>query len=167
MENRRRGMFFGKQMPFVNPAGDVVRRYHGFYFSWAIVYTFWYHPVETTPGHLAGYAYMSLLLLQSSLFFTRYHVNRWWTMFLEILFVIHGALIAWFVMNPGDHQFWSMFMFGGVGIFLVTHLHGLGLSTRGKWAIAAPVLAVLAAFYGTFPQYLLDTTPGVILWRRR
>ena len=155
MENRRRGLWFGKPVAALNTAGDAVRRYHGYYFSWAIIYTFWYHPVETTPGHLAGYAYMSLLLLQSSLFFTRFHVNRWWTMFLETLFVVHGALIAWYVMNPGDHRFWSMFLFGGVGVFLVTHLYGLGLSSRGKWAIALPLIAVLVAFYGVFPETLM------------
>lgn len=155
MENRRRGLFFGKVVPILNAPGDVVRRYHGYYFSWAIIYTFWYHPVEITPGHLAGYAYMSLLLLQSSLFFTRYHTNRWWTMFLETLFVIHGALIAWYVMNPGDHRFWSMFIFGGVGVFLVTQLHGLGLSTRGKLAIALPLIALTVGFYAVFPETVM------------
>jgi hypothetical protein len=151
MENRRRGLFFGRPVAILNTAGDAVRRYHGYYFSWAIIYTFWYHPVETTPGHIAGYAYMALLMLQSSLFFTRYHTNRWWTMFLECLFVIHGALVAWYLMNPGDHRFWSMFLFGGVGIFLITHLHGLGLSTRGKWLIAAPLITLLIVFYAMFP----------------
>ena len=68
MENRRRGLFLGHRIPQLMGAGDTVRRYHGYYFSWAIIYTFWYHPVEMTPGHLAGFAYMSLLLLQSSLF---------------------------------------------------------------------------------------------------
>lgn len=155
MENRRRGLIFGKPVPILNTAGDAVRRYHGYYFSWAIIYVFWYHPVETTPGHLAGYAYMALLLLQSSLFFTRYHTNRWWTMFLETLFVIHGAMVAWYLMNPGQHMFWSMFLFGGVGLFLLTHIHGLGLGSRAKWAIALPLLAILAVFYIRYPENLM------------
>jgi hypothetical protein len=158
MENRRRGLFFGKSVPILNTPGDAVRRYHGYYFSWAVIYTFWYHPVETTPGHLAGYAYMALLLLQSSLFFTRYHTNRWWTMFLEFLFVIHGALVAWYIMNPGQHVYWSMFLFGGIGIFLITHLHGLGLTTRGKWMIAVPLLLTLVAFYAVFPDTLIGVS---------
>jgi len=83
MENRRRGLFFGKKVKFMFQAGEAVRRYHGYYFSWAIIYTFWYHPIEITQGHLAGFAYMFLLFLQSSLFFTRYHINRWWTMSLN------------------------------------------------------------------------------------
>ncbi len=155
MENRRRGLFFGKSIESLNTVGDALRRYHGYYFSWAIIYTFWYHPVEMTSGHLAGFAYMFLLLLQSSLFFTRYHTNRWWTMFLESLFVIHGALVAAFIMNPGDHQFWSMFLFGGMAIFLITQLHGLGLSRSGKLKIALPIIAILAVFYAIYPQYWL------------
>ncbi len=155
MENRRRGLFFGARVPLLDGPGEIVRRYHGYYFAWAICYTFWYHPVEMTPGHLAGFAYMSLLLLQSSLFFTRYHTNRWWTMFLETLFVVHGALVAYFIMNQGDNGPWSMFLFGGVAVFLITQLHGLGLGTRGKLAIATPLVAVMSAFYWTFPETLI------------
>jgi hypothetical protein len=155
MENNRRGLFFGYRVPALASTGEVVRRYHGYYFSWAIIYTFWYHPVEMTSGHLAGFAYMSLLLLQSSLFFTRFHVNRWWTMLLETLFVIHGALVAWYIMSREQMGPWAMFLFGGVSVFLITQLHGLGLSTRGKWAVALPLLAVMAGFYAIFPETLL------------
>ena len=158
MENRRRGLFFGKSIKSMNRVGDTLRVYHGYYFSWAIIYTFWYHPVEITSGHIAGFAYMFLLLLQSSLFFTRYHTNRWWTMFLEVVFVVHGALVAAFLMNPGDHQFWSMFLFGGMAIFVITQLHGLGLSRAGKIKLAAPVVAVIAAFYIAYPELTLGIT---------
>ena len=24
----------------------VAKRYHGYVFSWAVIYTFWYHPME-------------------------------------------------------------------------------------------------------------------------
>ena len=158
MENRRRGLFFGYPAPFLDTAGEAVRRYHGYYFSWAIIYTFWYHPVEMTAGHLAGFAYMNLLLLQGSLFFTRYHTNRWWTMFLETLFVIHGALVAWFIMNRDEVGPFSMFLFGGVAVFLITQMHGLGLSTRMKWAIALPLIGIMAAFYSQFPEVLMGVT---------
>jgi len=158
MENRRRGLFFGKGIALLDGPGEVVRRYHGYYFSWAIIYTFWYHPVEMTPGHIAGFAYMSLLLLQSSLFFTRFHVNRWWTMFLETLFVVHGALVAYYIMVDGQGGPWHMFLFGGVAVFLITQLHGLGLGTRGKLAIALPLLAAMVVFYSSYPDQLVGVT---------
>jgi hypothetical protein len=153
MENRRRGMVFGKGVKAINTVGDSVRRYHGYYFSWAIIYTFWYHPIEMTSGHIAGFAYMFLLLLQSSLTFTRFHTNRVWTMFLETLFFVHGALVAAFIMNPGEHQYWSQFLFGGMATFLITQLHGLGLDTRGKLIVAAPMVAAMATFYAFYPEH--------------
>lgn len=152
MENRRRGLVFGRKFEFMFEAGDVVRRYHGYYFSWAIIYTFWYHPVELTQGHLAGFSYMFLLFLQGSLFFTRYHINRWWTMALELLFVVHGAFVAYFIMQKGENGPWAMFFFGGVTLFLITQMHGLGLSRRGKLAIALPLITLMAGFYALYPE---------------
>jgi hypothetical protein len=164
MENGRRGLFFGKPVNALRKVGDTVKRYHGYYFSWAIIYVFWYHPVELTSGHLAGFAYMTLLMLQSSLFFTRFHVNRWWTMALETVFVIHAAVVAYFIMNEGDNGPWSMFLFGGVATFLITQLHGLGLNLRGKLLIAIPLIGVLAVFYSIFPETLsgLPRLPAIM-----
>jgi hypothetical protein len=156
MENNRRGLFFGKKVGFMTGVGDTLRRYHGYYISWAIIYTFWYHPVETTTGHLAGFAYMFLLLLQSSLFFTRFHVNRVWTMTLETIFVVHGALVAAFILSPGQDQIWSQFLFGGLAIFLITQLHGLGLGMRGKLFVAAPILMIMVGFYALNPGLIAN-----------
>ena len=61
MENQRRGLAFGVKVPWLKDAGRTLRQYHGYYFSWAIIYTFWYHPIELTPGHLLGFFYMFLL----------------------------------------------------------------------------------------------------------
>ena len=152
MENRRRGLAFGKPVKALYKTGDVVRRYHGYYFSWAIIYTFWYHPVEMTSGHLAGFAYMMLLILQCSLFFTRYHTNRWWTLFLETLFIIHGSIVAYFLMNNGMGPAWSHFLFGGICTFLICQMHGLGLSARTKLAISIPPLILMGAFYAVTPE---------------
>jgi hypothetical protein len=155
MENRRRGLFLGKPVTALYGVSDAVRRYHGYYFSWAIIYTFWYHPVEMTSGHLAGFAYMSLLILQSSLFFTRYHTNRRWTVLLECLFVIHGSVVAYTIMNQPGRSPWSDFLFGGVMTFLIIQLHGLGLSTRAKLIVATPPLLVMAVFYAYSPASIL------------
>jgi hypothetical protein len=170
MENRRRGLVLGKKFKFMYETGDTVRRYHGYYFSWAIIYTFWYHPVELTQGHLAGFAYMFLLFLQGSLFFTRYHINRWWTMSLELLFVVHGAFVAYFIMQKDQPGAWAMFFFGGVTLFLITQMHGLGLSRRGKLFIALPLVGIMATYYllnpdtaGLLPRVPMINYIGTIL----
>jgi hypothetical protein len=131
MENRRRGLFFGKKVGFGRQIIDFARKYHGYYFAWATVYTFWYHPMETTSGHLIGFLYMFLLLLQGSLFFTRAHTNKYWTMFNEFTVLIHGTLVAVYQGN----NLWPMFFFGFAGMFIVTQMHGIGLPRWSKVAL--------------------------------
>ena len=94
MENQRRGLFWGKKVPISKEAGNFIRKYHGYVFAWATVYTFWYHPMESTFSHLGGFFYMFLLLLQGSLMTTRIHTNRVWMLVQEITVLFHGTLVA-------------------------------------------------------------------------
>jgi hypothetical protein len=138
MENQRRGMFWGKRAPISKEVTQFAKRYHGYFFAWAVVYTFWYHPAVSTSGHLIGFLYTFLLMLQGSLFYTRAHVNRWWTLTNEFGVLIHGTLVA--VMQ--GKGMWPMFFFGFAGIFVITQMHGLGLKLRTR-------LAILAAYVGS------------------
>ena len=71
--------------------------------------------MEPTSGHLIGFLYMFLLLLQGSLFFTRVHVNRWWMLVQEATVLVHGTLVA--VMQ--GNGLWPMFAFGFGGLFVI------------------------------------------------
>jgi hypothetical protein len=145
MENNRRGLFFGKKMPISRQVIAFARKYHGYYFAWATIYTFWYHPMESTPGHLVGFLYMFLLMLQGSLFFTRVHVNRYWTFTQEIGVLAHGTIVA--VMQANG--LWPMFFFGFAGMFIITQMHGLKLPGWAKWGfIAAFSGAALLVYSG-------------------
>lgn len=145
MENQRRGLFFGYKAPLPQRATAFVRHYHGYIFAWAIVYTYWYHPTETTTGHLLGFFYTFLLMLQGSLFFTRIHLNRWWTVSLELLVLIHGVTVA--MSQPSN--MWPMFGFGFAGVLVLTQMHGLGLSRRVRSGLLALYIGgALAAYYG-------------------
>ena len=137
IENPRRGMFFGKKVPISKEITRCARKYHGYFFAWATIYTFWYHPMVSTPAHLFGFLYMFLLLLQGSLFFTRIHVNKWWTLVQELTVLFHGTIVA--VMQ--GNNLWPMFAFGFAGMFVVTQMHGLGLSR-------AVHLTILLVFIG-------------------
>ncbi|WP_211288648.1 hypothetical protein [Actinophytocola xinjiangensis] len=145
MENRRRGLFAGRRAPIPATVTDVLRRYHGYLFSWAVIYTFWYHPMEGTSGHLIGFFYVFLLLLQSGLVFTTAHTNRWWTLSLELLVAVHGTLVA--VMNSGPDGMWPMFLFGFLGVFVLTQMHGLGLGARTRWWLFAGFVAAVVGVY--------------------
>ncbi|MDQ2902092.1 MAG: hypothetical protein M3Y81_00885 [Chloroflexota bacterium] len=143
MENNRRGLIVGHKLPFPQRIIQFARKYHGYLFSWAIVYTFWYHPMENTYGHLIGFFYMFLLMLQSSLFFTRIHINRYWTFTQEVLVLFHGTLVALYQGNG----LWPMFLFGFGGIFIITQMHGLGLKTWMKWGFLALFVAGVVGVY--------------------
>lgn len=143
MENDRRGLFFAKPLPFSRRLIQFARKYHGYYFSWAIVYTFWYHPMEATSGHLIGFFYMFLLMVQGSLFLTRMHVNRWWMVFLEVTVLIHGAIVAYWQ----ETGIWPMFAFGFATMFIVTQMHGLGLSRIARAGIGGVYVAAMAMVY--------------------
>ncbi len=145
MENRRRGMFFRKPAPIKDEVIGFARKYHGYLFSWAAIYTFWYHPMLNTPGHLIGFFYMFLLLLQGSLFLTRAHTNRIWTLTLEVLVAVHGTLVA--IMNTGPHGLWPMFCFGFLAIFVITQMHGVGLSRAARWVIGIGYVVAAFAVY--------------------
>ena len=145
MENQRRGVFFGKKIRFLTETGGFIRKYHGYVFSWAIVYTFWFHPMENTSGHLLGFFYMFMLMVQGSLFFTRAHVDRYWTFTLEILVLVHGTLVA---INQGNGM-WPMFFFGFAGLFIITQMHGLGLKQWQRWAFLGSYVGGALWIYGS------------------
>jgi hypothetical protein len=144
MENKRRGLFWGKKAPIPKDTMNFVRKYHGYVFSWAVVYTFWYHPMVATSGHLIGFLYMFLLMMQGSLFLTRLHVNRWWMAVQEVSVVIHGTLVA--VMQ--GNGLWPMFFFGFAGVFVLTQMHGLRLKAWIRWTILALYVGGALLTYG-------------------
>lgn len=143
MENKRRGLFFGKKIPIKDEVIHWARKYHGYIFAWATIYTFWYHPTEPTSGHLIGFFYMFLLLLQGSLFFTKVHANRIWNALLEVMVLVHGTLVA--VMQ--GNGIWPMFAFGFGGIFVITQMHGLGLKKWITWMILASYIFLAILVY--------------------
>lgn len=145
MENSRRGLFFGKKVPISKQIIAFARKYHGYFFAWATVYTFWFHPMENTPGHLVGFFYMFLLLLQGSLFLTRIHTNRWWTIIQEVMVAVHGTLVAVFQGNG----LWPMFLFGFLGIFVITQMHGLRLSV---WVRSLILVVTMGAALWLYSQ---------------
>ena len=144
MENNTRGLAFGYPAPFSKELIHFARKYHGYYFSWAVVYTFWYHPAEATLGHLFGFFYTFLLLLQGSLFLTRVHLNRWWKVTLELLVLFHGVVVAYYVQ---EMEQWTMFLTGFLAIFLITQMHGLGLNFAVKLALAVSVVVPSMIIY--------------------
>jgi hypothetical protein len=146
IENRRRGLFFGKKMKFPKDGVNRVIKFHGFYIAWAITYTFWFHPMEGTAGHLFGFFYMFLLFIQLSLSGTKYHFDKWWTLLLEITVLFHGTTVA-ILQGSG---IWSMLFFGFATIFVVTQLYGLGIHKTTKVIVTVLYIVIALLTYSGF-----------------
>jgi hypothetical protein len=140
--NDKRGLFFGRKLPMPAKAVAFIRKYHGYYFAWALIYTFWYHPMTSTVGHLAGFFYMLVLLAQGGLMFTRVHGSPRWAALLELLVLVHGATVAAVVQGS---TMWTMFAFGFM--FVATQLYGLRLPRWGNVAFTLLFAAAALAVY--------------------
>ncbi|MBU2864961.1 hypothetical protein KO489_13965 [Reinekea forsetii] len=143
MENNRRGLFWGKKIPMMNEPGRVFKRYHGYVFAWATIYTFWFHPMENSSGHLVGFFYIFLLMTQGALMFTNMHVNKYWKATLEVFVLFHGTAVAFML----GQEVWPMFFFGFFGMFIITQMHGLGLKEVTKWLFLAVYLISMVVIY--------------------
>lgn len=148
MDTPRRGLFFGKKIGFKKAFIQILKDYHGYFFSFAVIYTFWFHPMIPTVGHLVGFIHVILVMAQGSLMFTRVHLNRKWMVLLEILVLPHAFQVA----TTQGNALWPMFMFGFITIFLLTQMHGLGLKTWVKRAFYTAYVLLIVVIYGFFRQ---------------
>lgn len=143
LETPRRGLILGRKVRFSQRFMQMLRKYHGYLFTWATIYTFWYHPTEGTWGHLLGFFYMFMLFTQGSLIFNRAHLNKWWTLTLETFVLIHGVAVAIFQGN----NLWPMFAFGFGAMIVLTQIHGLGLGVRTRQILTGGFVIVALATY--------------------
>lgn len=148
----RRGILLGVRMPVGQRLYRWVRRYHGFYISWALVYTFWFHPMEGDYGLLTGFFYMFLLFIQLSFAGTRLHTAIGWLTALELTVGIHGPAISLqkHLAEGGGSIFadtWPMFFFGFVAVFVFTGQFGFKLGKPARAAIFAAYAGLAALVY--------------------
>ncbi|XP_072041949.1 uncharacterized protein [Amphiura filiformis] len=158
MEYRDRGLFFGwptaqhkdkisRKLRFSQAPINLVRKYHGYAFSWAVIYTFWYHPMENTWGHAFGFIHTWMVMLQGSLMYTSLHRNRIWRLVLESWVTLHGLIVAKQTGGPdlNGTALWPMFCFGFLWLFTMTQLFGLTFWKKAPWwTKAIPFLCYLA-----------------------
>jgi hypothetical protein len=147
IENPRRGIIFGKKANFRQDIVSSLRKYHGYYFAWACVYTFWFHPTTQSWAHFFGFFYMFLLFLQTSLMYVKVHVNKWWTTFLESFVMIHGTLVALLTQSS---PMWVMFFLGFLWMIVFTYAYGLGLPKWVNWVLIAVYIGICVFIYAPF-----------------
>jgi len=123
---------------------------HGYFFSWAAVYTLWYHPAVATPAHVTGFVYLALLLVQSGIAGTAAHVAGGWVTALEVGVAVHAAATAAAApVRAGGRSLVPLFGWGFATTFVAVHLHGGGRRRSTRAGVTAAYVAAAAAAVGT------------------
>lgn len=149
IENPSRGLFLGRKMgkPMTARVSGFFRRNHGYIISWAIVYTFWFHPMAYDPQLITGFFYMFLLFTQISLAYTVVHVNKGWIVFLESFVGIHAFVVATFTASQAATGIWVMFTTGFAFLFVFTYIFAFKVRREIKWGVFLGYTAALAWIY--------------------
>ena len=154
IENPRRGLFMGRRAgkPFTARVTGFFRRNHMYIFSWAFVYTFWFHPMAADPQLLSGFFYMFLLFAQMSLAYTSVHLDKRWIITLESYVAIHALIVA--IYNAaffGSPEMWPMFFAGFAFMFVFTYMYALNVRKKIRWLITVLYLSFVAWLYLPLP----------------
>ncbi|KAF2956320.1 hypothetical protein [Marinitoga sp. 38H-ov] len=161
MLEEKRGLFFGKKIGIKKEYINNVKKWHGIYISWAIIYTFWFHPMEGDIGLLLGFIYMFLLFIQLSMIFTPLHANIYWITLLESFVTIHSLSIA----LQNNQEIWPMFLIGFLFMFVMTYQYGLKLKKSVyiiNWILYIPLVISLYYFRGFNKLYELLFIPSAL-----
>lgn len=154
VENRRRGFLLGKKLekPFTAQVTGFFRRIHMYVVAWALVYTFWFHPMAVDPQLLSGFIYMFFLFTQMSLAWTWIHLDKRWIVFLESYVAVHALIVAVYnTIQHGSADMWPMFFAGFAFMFVFTYQFALDLGRRINIGIIGAYLVFLFWLYAPSP----------------
>ena len=150
LENPRRGLLLGRRAgkPFTAQVTGFFRRTHMYIFAWALVYTFWFHPMAADPQLLSGFFYMFLLFTQVTLAWTWVHFDRKWIILLESYVAIHAAIVAVFNTSFFNSSImWPMFFSGFTFMFVFTYFYAFKVSRRVYWLVTVVYIGFLLWLY--------------------
>lgn len=150
IENPRRGLFLGKKAgkPFTARVSGLVRRIHMYPIAWALVYTFWFHPMFYDPQLLTGFFYMFLLFTQMTVAYTSVHIDKRWVITVEGFVGVHALVVAIFnTLDHGSTDMWAMFLSGFVFMWVFTYMYALNVRKEVKVLATLLYFAFLAWIY--------------------
>ncbi len=150
LENPRRGLLVGHRAgkPFTSQVVGFFRRAHMYIFAWALVYTFWFHPMATDPQLLSGFFYMFLLFTQVTLAWTWIHLNKTWIILLESYVAIHAVVVAFYnTAFFGGPEMWPMFFSGFAFMFVFTCMYAFKVDRKIYWPVTLLYIGFLTWLY--------------------
>jgi len=150
LENPRRGLFLGHKAgkPFTSQVTAFFRRIHMYVFAWALIYTFWFHPMAADPQLISGFFYMFLLFTQMTLAWTWVHFEKKWIVLLETYVAIHAAIVAIFNTSFFNSPvMWPMFFSGFAFMFVFTYMYAFRTNRIVYYLVTAAYVLFLVWLY--------------------
>jgi hypothetical protein len=150
IENPRRGLFMGRKLgkPLTAQVSGFFRRNHQYIIAWALVYTFWFHPMFYDPQLVSGFFYMFLLFTQVALAYTWIHLDKRWIVLLESYVGFHALIVAYFnTIQRGSSDVWPMFVSGFAFLFVFTYLYALDVRKEVRWLVTIVYIGFLVWLY--------------------
>lgn len=163
--NPVQGLFLGKKAgkPFTAKVTEFIKHTHMYIISWALIYTFWFHPMATDPQLLTGFFFMFLLFTQMALAYTKIHLDLRWIVVLQSWVALHAVFVAVYnTLYFGNTNMWPMFFSGFAFMFVFTYMYALNVKKYIKWLVTAAYIIFVAFIYipapygfGRDPSFLL------------
>ena len=163
--NPVQGMFLGRKAgkPFTKQVTEFFQHNHMYIISWALIYTFWFHPMANDPQLLTGFFFMFLLFTQMSLAYTKIHLDLRWLVLLQSWVAIHAVFVA--VYNTlffNNSDMWPMFFLGFAFMFVFTYMYALNVKKHVKWLVTSAYILFLILIYTPVP-YGFGRDPSFLL----
>ena len=145
-----RGLIFGYSIPYSRGIAEVAETSLPYYFSFAVLFNFWYKPFMDRYRYFFVRLVAELLFITySCLIQTHIHENKYWSLLLELMVLLYMLILLLF---PAHSPFpmptlIQTFSLTCAAVFAISQIHGLisGRLTRlGK--IVITVLPISFAF---------------------
>ena len=152
--NPVQGLFLGKKAgkPFTARVTEFIKHTHMYIISWALIYTFWFHPMATDPQLLTGFFFMFLLFTQMALAYTKVHLDMRWIVVLQSWVAIHALFVAVYnTLYFGNTDMWPMFFSGFAFMFVFTYMYALNVKKNTKLLVTAAYILLVAFIYIPVP----------------
>ena len=154
-KSNKRGIVFGYSIPFTQGVLELFEEGLCYYFSWAVLFSFWNIPSpEGTFSLSLKLTFEIIFILHSCLIQSHTHENKYWTALLELMVIIYFYPLL-DRDRYADTFLPSLYLFAVV--FVITQIHELCTRVVVKAAIMIAIAPLILVLYNHIDTTGLDT----------
>ena len=156
-KSNRRGLAFGHSFPYFQGIAEVAEMCLPYYFSFAVLFKFWYKAFVDRYMHFFLRLVVELIFItHSCLVQTHIHENKSWTLLLELMVLPYFTMILLF---PDEREIILLLSLICAALFAISQMHGLDFLTRTKKITVLLISLILFKLWNPLPY----SSPGAVL----